>query len=146
PEVAEAVEQGAARDGSSQGSVFVDVAGWTREGDTVAIRLGALPAPSIAQALRRRLPYGRDLIVQGNDARLWFRPGDAYSAVELDDEALAITVPESALDTVLDDLTAALPAEAGRRTVPSLPGLVIDIERSVIRDPRSGEATGRVVG
>ncbi|MBX6387250.1 MAG: suppressor of fused domain protein [Microbispora sp.] len=146
PSVAEAVRQGAARDGSSQGALFVDVVGWTREADAVTIRLGALPAPSIAEALRRRLPYGRDLIVQGTEARLWFRPGDAYSAVEIDDEALAITVPESGLETVLDDLAAALPAEAGRRAVPSLPGLVIDIERSVIRDSRSGEPTGRVVG
>ncbi|GLW64856.1 hypothetical protein Arub01_31000 [Actinomadura rubrobrunea] len=142
PDVAEAVRRGEARDGSSQGSVLVDVVGWTLRSGAVTLRFGALPAPAIAEALRGRLPYGRDLVVSGRDAHVVFRPGDAFAAREIDDSALELTVPASALD----DLVAALPAEAGSRPVPSLPGLVVDIEPTALRDGRTGEATGRVIG
>jgi hypothetical protein len=141
PGVAEAVRAGTEREGSSTGDLFVDNAGWTRWPDVTAIRLGALQAPVVAQALRGRLPFGRGLRIIAADAAILFRPGDAYGLEQLDESTLEITVPEGALD----DLAAALPAQAGRRPVPSLSGLVVDVEPSVIRDP-DGQETGRVVG
>lgn len=141
PEVARAVEAGVARDGSSSGLLFVTTAGWERDARSTTLRLGALQAPAIADALRGRLPFGRELILQTEDTALSFRPGDDFAVEEPAEGRLEVRVPPAALD----DLTAVLRPTAGRAAVPALPGLTVEIVPTAMRD-RYGNETGEVVG
>lgn len=141
PEVARAVEEGIARDGSSGGVLYVSTAHWQRDGSSTTLRLGALQAPAIADALRGRLPFGRELILRTEDTALAFVPADAFAVAEPAEGVLEVRVPPAALD----DLTAVLPPTAGRRAVASVPGLTVEIVPTAMRD-RFGEETGEVVG
>ncbi|MEO3825983.1 suppressor of fused domain protein [Actinomadura sp. B10D3] len=141
PDVARAVEEGIARDGSSSGFLFVTTAGWRRDAGSTTLRLGALQAPAIADALRGRLPFGRELILQTEDTVLSFHPGDAFAVEEPEEGRLEVHVPPAALD----DLTAVLRPTAGSAPVPALPGLTVEIVPTAMRD-RYGNETGEVVG
>ncbi|SNT41791.1 Suppressor of fused protein (SUFU) [Actinomadura meyerae] len=141
PEIARAVEEGIARDGSSGGMLYVSTATWERDGASTTLRLGALQAPAIADSLRGRLPFGRELILRTEDAALAFLPADAFSVAEPAEGVLEVHVPPAALD----DLTAAMPAAAGRTAVAALPGLTVEIVPTAMKD-RYGEETGEVVG
>lgn len=141
PAIARAVEEGVARDGSSGGLLYVSTAHWERDGDATTLRLGALQAPAIADALRGRLPFGRELILQTDDTILAFRPAEAFAVEEPSDGVLEVHVPPAALD----DLTAAMPPTAGRAAIASLPGLTVEIVPTAMKD-RYGKETGEVVG
>ncbi|GAA4630173.1 hypothetical protein GCM10023196_054420 [Actinoallomurus vinaceus] len=142
PAIAAAVQAGIERDGSTGGALYVSVAAWARDGDTTVLTFGALPAPNIARAVAARLPRGEGVIVSEDDgSTITFLPHERFAAEPTDEHSLAIGVPPGAID----DLVAALRPEAGRHPVPSLPGLVIEIEPSIIRDPH-GEPTGEVIG
>ncbi|MGP4026204.1 suppressor of fused domain protein [Actinomadura sp. 3N407] len=141
PDVARAVEEGSARDGSSGGMLYVPKVEWERAAGSTTLRLGAYQAPHIAESLRGRLPFGRELILQSDDARITFYPGDAYAVEEPLEGVLDVHVPL----TALDDLTAVLRPVAGSSAVPSLPGLTVEIVPTVIKD-RYGNETDQVVG
>ncbi|MFB4304661.1 suppressor of fused domain protein [Actinomadura sp. GTD37] len=141
PGVARAVEEGVARDGSSGGTLFVSTAHWERDGDATTLRLGALQAPAIADSLRGRLPFGRGLILRTDDTALAFLPADAFAVEEPAEGVLEVHVPAA----TLEDLTATLLPTAGRRAVPSVPGLTVEIVPTAMKD-RYGEETGEVVG
>lgn len=141
PEVARAVDEGIARDGSSGGVLFVTTAHWELDAGSTTLRLGALQAPAIGDSLRGRIPFGRELILKTDDTMLSFRPADAFAVEELGEGLLDVHVPPAALD----ELTAALRPTAGRTAVPSLPGLTVEIVPTAMRD-RYGEETGEVVG
>ncbi|MFD0683676.1 suppressor of fused domain protein [Actinomadura fibrosa] len=146
PELARTVREGIERDGSNSGLLFVSTVDWDLDGGpggagTVTLRLGALQAPAIAQALRGRLPFDRPLVLQSEDRVLTFHPADAFSVEETDEGNLDVGVPSAALD----DLTAAMRPTAGTADVPSLPGLTVGIVPTALRDGY-GEKTGEVVG
>ncbi|MFI6515214.1 suppressor of fused domain protein [Spirillospora sp. NPDC050679] len=141
PGLVAAVEAGIGRDGSSSGALYVTTAGWERDGATATLKVGALQAPAVAQALRGRLPFGRDLLLQAEDSALYFQPEETPALRELDEGALAVAVPQNALD----DLVAALVPEAGVRPVPALPGVSVEIVPTAMRD-QYGKETGEVVG
>ncbi|MBE1532656.1 suppressor of fused domain protein [Actinomadura algeriensis] len=141
PGVARAVREGLERDGSSSGMQFVSTAHWDRGPDGTTIKLGALQAPAIADSLRGRLPFGRELTLRTEDTALTFVPADEFAIEEPDDGRLAIGVPSGALD----DLVATLQPTAARRPVPSLPGLTVEIVPTHMKD-QYGEETGEVVG
>ncbi|WP_433179256.1 suppressor of fused domain protein [Actinoallomurus sp. CA-150999] len=142
PAIAAAVRAGIERDGSAGGALYVSVASWAVEGETTVLTFGALPAPAIARAVAARLPRGEDVIVsEDGGSTIAFLPHERFAAEPMDEKSLTIGVPPAAID----DLVAALRPEAGRHPVPSLPGLVIEIEPSIMRDPH-GEPTGEVIG
>ncbi|MEU5992001.1 suppressor of fused domain protein [Spirillospora sp. NPDC047418] len=141
PAVARAVEEGIARDGSSGGVLFVSTAHWERAGDATTLRLGALQAPAIAESLRGRLPFGRELVLRTDDMALAFLPADAFAVEEPAEGVLEVHVPAAALE----DLNAVLLPTAGRRAVASVPGLTVEIVPTAMKD-RFGEETGEVVG
>lgn len=141
PEVARAVREGIERDGSSSGMQFVSTAHWELAKDGATIKLGALQAPAIADALRGRLPFGRELILQTEDTVLTFAPADEFAIEERDESRLVVHVPSGALD----DLLATLQPRAGRTPVPFLPGLTVEIVPTVMRDQYM-EETGEVIG
>ncbi|QKW32920.1 suppressor of fused domain protein [Actinomadura sp. NAK00032] len=141
PDIARAVEEGIARDGSSGGMLFVSTAHWERDGASTTLRLGALQAPAIADSLRGRLPFDRELVLRTDDTVLAFLPADAFSVAEPEEGVLEVRVPPAALD----DLTAAMPAAAGSTAIASLPGLTVEIVPTAMKD-RYGEETGEVIG
>ncbi|TDC54130.1 suppressor of fused domain protein [Actinomadura sp. KC345] len=141
PQIARAVDEGAAQEGSSGGFLYVTTAHWERSAASTTLRIGALQAPAIADALQGRLPFGRELILQTDETRLTFLPGDTFVVDEVLEGMLDVHVPL----TALDDLKAALRPTAGSRAVPSLPGLTVEIVPTAMKD-RYGNETGEVVG
>ncbi|QKG23395.1 suppressor of fused domain protein [Actinomadura verrucosospora] len=141
PELARAVREGIARDGSSSGALFVNTAHWELDGAATTLRIGALQAEAIAQALRGRLPFGRTLLLQTEDTRMVFQPAGAYAVVETEDGRLDVSLPPEALD----DVVAALRPVAGSTPIAALPGLTVEIVPTRMRD-RYGNETGEVVG
>jgi hypothetical protein len=141
PEVARAVEEGIARDGSSGGLLFVSTANWERDAGSTTLKLGALQAPAIADSLRGRIPFGRELILQTEETILAFRPADSFAVEEPADGVLEVHLPAAALD----ELAAAMPASAGSTAIASLPGLTVEIVPTAMKD-RFGKETGEVVG
>ncbi|TDC97058.1 suppressor of fused domain protein [Actinomadura sp. 7K507] len=141
PRIARAVEEGASQEGSSGGFLYVTKADWVRGAGSTTLRIGALQAPAIADALSGRLPFGRELILQTDQTRLTFLPGDAFAVEEPLEGVLDVHVPLAALD----DLKAAIRPTAGSSAVPSLPGLTVEIVPTAMKD-RYGNETGEVVG
>ena len=139
PGVAAAVRDGIVRDGSSCGALFVEVTGFSTQGEHTTLTFGALPAPKIARVLRGRLPFGRELQVSSKDNAIVFCHGDDLSVSQPDETTLQVSVPDGALPRLLD----ALQARAGLYEV--TPSLAVRIVPSEIVDERGNE-TGRVVG
>ncbi|WP_433331502.1 suppressor of fused domain protein [Spirillospora sp. CA-294931] len=141
PHVAATFREGIERDGSSTGLLLITTAHWTLEPAATTLRLGALQTTGIAQALRGRLPYGRDLVLRTDDTSVTFEPSDTFSIREHDGDSLVITLPPAALN----ELVAVLRPKAGRHTIPSAPGLVIEIVPTQMRD-QYGQQTGQTIG
>lgn len=144
PGVQDAVQAGTARDGSSMGTLFVPVLGWSsrqrllRSAVTV-IRMGAGHIDELLQSLALRLPFGRPLFLVGSEQSILLVPGESAAATE-DDSQLRITLTP----TALDELRATLRPVIGEYRVQSLPGIVWDVEQTVIRD--AAGAVVRTVG
>lgn len=130
PGVAAAIEQGARRDGSSTGSLFVQESSWTRQNGTVTITFGANPAPRIARVVAARLPHGRGLLVEAPSGGVGFLPGERLDIRELGDGYLEIELPPP----VLTELTQVLRPLAGTYPLQSAPGLTVRVVKSQIRD------------
>ncbi|MEV4251981.1 suppressor of fused domain protein [Spirillospora sp. NPDC049652] len=143
PEIAEAVRAGIEADGSSSGALFVPEIRWSRDGDGVRLRIGALQAQGVAETLPGRLAHGRDLLLQSDDSMVMLVPADG-GALTVQDHGggnLELGVPADALGGLIE----ALRPEAGVRAVPGLPGLVVEVVQTVIRD-QYGEPTDQTVG
>lgn len=122
--------------------LYLSTLGWEGgTGTATTLRFGALQAPRIGESLRGRLPFGRTLGLQSEDAMIEFRPAGDYSVERAAEGVLVIGVPPAALD----DLIGAIGSEAGRAPVPSLPGLEIEIVPTRMRDAYGNE-TGEVIG
>ncbi|WP_067451574.1 suppressor of fused domain protein [Actinomadura macra] len=141
PELARTVREGVDRDGSNSGLLYVTTAHWTRGAYGTTLRLGALQAPAVAESLRGRLPFGRELLLQTDETLLTFRPSDAFAVEEPEDGVLVVHVPPAALDDLADTLR----PTAGSRPVRAFPGLTVEIVPTAMRD-RYGNETGEVVG
>jgi suppressor of fused len=144
PVVAREIAHGQVTEGSSTGGLYLQEVGWSRD-DAVAeagavpsttLVFGAHPAPRVAATLAARLPFGRDLDVQGPDQngqetgiRFVAAAEDSFGFVE-QEGWLVVSVPASGLAA----LTAALLPQAGERAVAGAPGLTVSIVRSQIRD------------
>jgi suppressor of fused protein SUFU len=143
PELAAAVREGIERDGSSVGWIVVDTAHWDLDVATggLTIRLGALQAPGIGDMLRSRLPYGRDLELRTEDTTVRFGPAEQWAVHEPEPGVLELGIPKPALG----DIVGALRPAAARTSIPSVPGLTVEIVPTAMLD-RYGNETGRVVG
>ena len=134
--VAAAIEQGARREGSSTGSLFVQEAGWrTEKGGwarrkTTTVTFGANAAERISRVLQTRLPFGRGLLLQAQDNCVAFRPGEHLMITDVGDGLLEIQTPAA----VLLELAHLLQPVAGTYRLASAPELVVQITKSQIRD------------
>ncbi|MFF5261862.1 suppressor of fused domain protein [Actinomadura viridis] len=123
PDVVRAVEEGARRDGSGTGYLFLHRLD-AETGDGVKVTMGAEHVPQFTRVLPGRVPHGNPLILRSGDRPpVVFLPGPEFSHRETG-EALEIYIPEAAAA----DLAAAVTTAPGDYRVPSLPALTITIE------------------
>ncbi|MFB9177165.1 suppressor of fused domain protein [Dactylosporangium sucinum] len=130
PVIAEAVEEGRRREGSATASLAVAEFSWRRDGDLIRLVVGAHIAERVAQTLLGRLPFGRQLVVNGPDATAVFSSGSFSVGTAEESDTLAVVLTVEALD----GLVSVLVPEAGVRAVPAAESLVVEITRSDLRD------------
>jgi suppressor of fused-like protein len=130
PQIAEAVQEGRRRDGSSTGSLALAEFGWRPDGDLVRLVLGAHIARRVAETLLGRLPFGRTLALEGPESSALFSSGSFFVGTTEAPERLEVVLTDEALD----GLRQVLVPFAGVRAVPAAAPLVVEIVRSEIRD------------
>jgi hypothetical protein len=132
PATSAEVEAAVARDGSSTGSLYVQLAGWDLTGGSVEVTFGAIAAERIGRLLAARLPHGRPVFVEAPEGGVVFRPGPAFAAeAGAEPGWLELTTPPA----LADELAAVLVPRAGAYTLASTPALTVHIRRSEIRNP-----------
>ncbi len=138
PQIEEAIRMGIARDGSSLAEIHTDTADFHVRrarlpdgGDEVHVTLCAATVEDLQRALISRLSFGRPLRVCGPDKTLVFWPGGASGRGDAeDDSVLYLHLSPSLAQTMLRGLR----PERGIYTWPELPGLVMHVLPSEIRD------------
>ncbi len=141
PLIAAEVEAGSARDGSNTGFLLLERIVWTQHKRLLRatrydIELGAGQVPELTALLPTRLPFGRQLLLVGDDdVRVVLAP-DERCAVEVDDKTLRVTLTAAACRELADTLKPV----AGDYTLRTFGGIVFRIHRTEIRD-----ADGQVV-
>ncbi|MBA9004241.1 MULTISPECIES: suppressor of fused domain protein [Thermomonospora] len=126
PDVVRAVEEGARREGSGTGYLFLHQLDAQVGGQAGGVRvtMGAQHVPQFTRVLPGRIPHGAPLILRaGHRAPVVFLPGQEFSYNDTD-QALEIFIPADASR----QLAAAVTATPGDYRVPSLPELTITIE------------------
>jgi len=137
PEVARSVAEGTRRDGSSQGICYVGLVEWS-VGPGAAVTIGGTAAQELAIGLPSRLPFGRALTLAGKQA-LRFEPASRWSW-RAEQHALVVSLPADACA----ELLAGIAARRGSYSWEKLPGLVVTVIPSEIKD-RDGQVV-QVVG
>jgi len=130
-----AVAEGMAREGSSQGAVFVDVLEVVDEPGGVRVTLHARAAAELARLLVGRIPFGRGFVLYGPKARVDLQPAARVEA-RRGEAGLTVLLPEP----TARELAAVIRPLRGRQTVRALPGVAFDVVPFVVRDRE-----GRVV-
>jgi len=134
PALAEQVEAGSARDGSTTGLLFLETLDWEAQGDSVELVLGAGQVPGVLELLPLRLDHGHALTLL-NAQRSWrFEPGEV-DQLEIETDTARCVLSPATLRALQDHLQA-------QRGVYPLPGgrLRIRVEPTQLRD-----AQGNVV-
>ncbi|TNY36110.1 suppressor of fused domain protein [Thermomonospora catenispora] len=125
PDVAQAVEEGARREGSGTGYLFLhqlDARVGEQTGD-VQVIMGAQHVPQFTRVLPGRIPHGIPLILQARTRPpVVFLPGEEFACNDTP-EALEIVIPADAGRR----LAAEVAPEPGDYRIPSLPRLTITV-------------------
>ncbi|MGP0062589.1 MAG: suppressor of fused domain protein [Isosphaeraceae bacterium] len=116
------------RDGSSCGWLNLVLECDTRT-DPVCVRVQTIAVDGLRRRLLGRLPYGRELTLNGKDATVIFKPGKQPGLKQVED-AVLITLGEAELV----ELTKALQPHTGLFPVPGLGNLVLQVVKSEITD------------
>ena len=123
-EVARRTEQ----DGSSCGWLNL-VLECDTTSDPVCVRVQTIAVDGLRQRLLGRLPYGRELTLNGKDATVVFKPGK-QTELKLVEDAVMITLG----DEQLFELTRNLQPHAGIVAVPGLKSVILEVLRTEITD------------
>jgi hypothetical protein len=105
------------------------------QSDPVYVRIQSIAVAGFSRRLLCRLPYGRELTLNGKDATVVFRPGK-QSRLKRTEGALTITLRENHLV----ELARSLRPHAGLYAVPGLKNVVLQVLPTEIKD-----RDGRVV-
>ena len=132
--VHDAIIEGARRDGSSTGRIFVDRLGFDKRSPlvgktTYVLTLGALQIPELLTLLPLRLPFGRDFELIGHEITVWFANSERCSVAETD-EGVGIYLNKEALE----ELCEILKIKAGEYILNNFKGLIFEVEKTLIRD------------
>ncbi|GAA4977132.1 suppressor of fused domain protein [Actinoplanes utahensis] len=123
PVIRAAAEAGRERDGSSTGMLMIAGFRWSADEDgTIRLSFKEINAPQVPAGVKDRLPYGRELWLDGDDrTRVKLIPAAAYAVRQPGDGVLELDLPEAAF-TALPDLTV-----PGVHPVPGTDRLVIEV-------------------
>ena len=140
PEIEEAIRSGMARDGSSLAEIHTDTAEFqARRGrrpdgsDEVHVTLSAAVVEDLRSVLLQRISFGRPLRVCGPDKTLVFWPGGALGRDDAHDDSVLYLHLNT---TLAQALVHNLRPLRGIYMCPELPGLVVHVLPSEIRDSR----------
>ncbi len=106
--------------------------------DPVYVRLQTIAVDGLNRRLLSRLPYGRELTLNGKDETVVFKPGK-QSRLKLVEGAVTITLREDHLA----ELARSLRPHAGLYPIPGLKNIVLHVLRTEITD-RDGKVVGVV--
>ena len=123
-------QNGMEQDGSSTGFLYLDEVGVSLKDNHARIRLGAGHDRILKNMLRARVGKGKALCLQGKNTLIQFQSGK-QALVTLEDECLALTLPEQALT----ELCAALQPHAGVYPLASFP-LTVELVPTRITDQK----------
>jgi hypothetical protein len=116
------------RDGSSCGWLALVLECDTRS-EPVVVRVQSIAVEGLCRRLLGRLPYGRELTLNGKDATAVFKPGK-QSRLKLVEDAVTITLRD---DHVVE-LARLLKPQAGLYAIPGLKGATLEVLRTEITD------------
>lgn len=144
-DVRQAIDAGAAREGSKTGVLYNDVLSVEHRkrllrSEQTVIRLGSLAVRDLKAMLPARLPHGRTLILAGDGATLEFTHSNDGSAGQLSEHEHEYKLALS--DAQLQSWLQTVKGREGEYQVPGLDGLVWQVKTSVITDS-DGNVTGR---
>jgi hypothetical protein len=108
------------------------------KGDPVELSVQSIAVDSLKRRLLGRLPYGRELVLDGEEATVVFRPG-TQTGFELVEGAITITL----LEEHLAGLVGSLEPHAGSYSIPGLAGVILRVLKTEITNP-DGEVVGVV--
>ncbi|MBO0697071.1 MAG: suppressor of fused domain protein [Zavarzinella sp.] len=128
PEFGAKVARRTKQDGSSCGWLSLVLECDTKS-DPVCVRIQAIAVEGFARRLLGRLPYGRELTLNGKDATAVFKPG-GQSQLKLVEDAVMITLRDE--DAI--QLANTIHPRAGRYPIPGLPNAVLEVLRTEITD------------
>ncbi len=128
PALAQLLQQGSEREGSSTAVLFVETLDWREEGEGIVLVLGAGQVPSLLDLLPLRLGHGNPLTLVSRERECEFTPG-ARDALERGEGALRCTLSPAGLEELLGQLKPA----RGRYPLAGL-ALVIEVVPTALRD------------
>lgn len=136
PAVAAALREGAARDGSNTGFLFIDQLGWQKRdkffgGAAYTLIMGARQISELQALIPYRLPFDRELRLVGREARITLSPGPAVAIREADD-GLNVTL-DTAAQTVFRDT---VKPRVGAYRLSAKPELLLEVRKTEIKDPQ----------
>ena len=97
--------------------------------DPVCVRIQSIAVDGLKRRLLGRLPYGRELVLNGKTATGVFKPGK-QSRLKVQEGAVTIFLR----DNHLRELTDTLQPHAGRYPIPGLPKAILEVLRTEIKD------------
>jgi hypothetical protein len=127
-----------AAEGSSLAGLNVDVLRWTESDGVVRVTFGAYAIQGVADLIRRRVACGQGAWIESRDASLQLDPAEEWR-IAPGDALLTISMPAAAALALAD----ALRPIVGTYETPEAPGLVIEVEETILRDSKGAEI-GRV--
>jgi len=129
PAIAAAIAEGAAREGSSTGTLYVATVSAQITAGRTTVTFGANAVERIARLLVGRLPFGRGLLVSGPDAAIGFLTGDQLSIADRGSGLVEIELPPA----LLTEFVAVLRPAAGAYDLPGASELAVQVVKSQIR-------------
>jgi hypothetical protein len=131
PEVAKQIGDGAARDGSSCGVLFITGLQVKRTDEGTTLVVGAQAASSLAGTLRGRIPHGRELTLANEKSPVILRPG-ARISVRVEGDHTIVELPAAAAV----ELASALRPTRGLYRVADARGFAIELTPTDIKDSK----------
>jgi hypothetical protein len=128
PAFAAKVARRTKRDGSSCGWLSLVLECDTRS-DPVCVRIQSIAVNGLSRRLLGRLPYGREMTLNGEGATVVFKPGK-QSRLRLVEDAVTLTLREDHLV----EFVRSLRPHAGRYPVPGLRNVIVEVLRTEITD------------
>jgi suppressor of fused len=125
---AAAVARRTKKDGSSCGWLALELECDTTS-DPVCVRIQSIAVDGLTRRLLGRLPYGRELTLNGKEALVLFKPG-RQSRLKLVEEAVMLTLREDHLA----ELTKTLQPHAGLYPIPGVKNGVLEVLQTEITD------------